>query len=224
MIAHRILFVRHAETTYANVYPDITENGASQLRQTAKELQPLILSNPEATLTIIASPAMRAQGSASVLAEALGYPREIITEPLLSDMRYTDWPKARQIFEQCRTGGGRVEDVYDSDDRFEDISIFEPRSSVRGRFYQYMKQCHNSLANTTDPQCILAVSHFEVLNHFLRELWSDAPWLRWATPFGIAFEKHDRQGDIIATVSYAGRSMSSSPKVLFRLDVPELAH
>lgn len=218
VISHQILFVRHAETTYSNVYPDITEEGARQLRLTARELHPHIVANPENTLTIIASPAMRAQGSAGVLAEALGYSDEIITEPLLSDMAYADWPKAREIFELCRTGGGRVEDVYDSDERFEDTSIFEPRSSVRRRFYRYMKQCHDSLIHTSAPQCIVAVSHFEVLNHFLRELWPDAPWLRWATSFRITFERPHSSQDVVTTVTYAGKSFNSSPRTLFKFD------
>lgn len=221
VVSHQIFFVRHAETTYSNIYPDITNEGAGQLRLTASKLHPHIIVNPEKTLTIIASPAMRAQGSADVLAEALGYTDEIITEPLLSDMSYADWPKAREIFELCRTGGGRVEDVYDTDERFEDFSIFEPRSSVRRRFYRYMKQCHDSLIHTSAPQCIVAVSHFEVLNHFLRELWPDAPWLRWATSFCVAFERPEAQTQTIATISYAGKSVSSSPETLFKFKAVE---
>jgi len=216
---HQILFVRHAETTYSNIFPDITEDGVKQLQQTATVLHPLISANPEATFTIIASPAMRAQGSAGVLAKALGYTEEIITEPLLSDMGYADWPRAKEIFERCRIGGGRVEDVYDTDARFEDVSIFEPRSSVRRRFYQYMKQCHDSWVHTSAPQCIVAVSHFEVLNHFLRELWPDAAWLRWATSFGISFHKSDSQKTLIASVNYDGRTVSADSAKLFKFDL-----
>lgn len=216
VIFHQLFFIRHAETTYSNIYPDITGQGAIQLRKTAKEIRPLITSNPKACITIVASPAMRAQGSASVLANSLGYTNEIITETLLSDMGYVDWPKARQIFEQCQMNGERIEDIYEIDDRFEDVHIFEPRSSVQTRFYRYMRKCHDALSNASKSQCIVVVSHFEILNHFLKNLWPDAPWLQWANYFTINYETSSSSQDFTVTVSYAGKTVSFQPEKIFK--------
>ena len=187
--AHRIVFLRHAESTYSGVYPDITDAGIKRLQQVAREVHEH-LSVPQ---SIIASPAVRAQGSADDLARALEYQGDIITEPLLSDMTYSNWPAARGVFEQCRQECGGVENVYDTDERFEDASIFEPRTSVRRRFYAYLKQLINHVQLAVEPQNILVISHFEVLNHFVREFLPNAPWLRPGGSFLVRFEygNHD---------------------------------
>lgn len=213
---HQVLFVRHAQTTYSNVFPDITPEGIEQLRRTADGLRPLIFDGPYTDLKVIASPAVRAQGSAGVLVEHLKYAGEIITEPLLSDMHVHDWPRAKELFNQCLLNGGRVEDVYDFDDRFEDESIFEPRSAIRERFFRYMDQLHAGLAQSAEPQCILAVSHFEVLNHFLRGLWPDAPWLRWASSFSIQIEHPTSDNSRRAIVSYGDRLLQIDASVLLK--------
>ena len=170
---HRIAFIRHAESTYSSVYPDITEAGIQRLLQTAEELCHFL----PVPHSIIASPAARTQGSAHVLAQAMGYQSEIITEPLLSDMAYANWPAAKMIFEESKLENGGVENIYDIDNRFEDAAIFEPRSFVRNRFYQYLKKLINNLKQTTDSQDILVISHFEILNHFVQKFFINAPWL-----------------------------------------------
>ena len=213
---HQILFVRHAQTTYSNIYPDITEEGTEQLRQTAKGLHPFIFNGTYPNLKIIASPAVRAQGSARVLVEALQHAGEIITEPLLRDMHVYNWPRAKELFNQCLLNGGRVEDVYDFDDCFEDENIFESRSVIQERFFCYMGQLQAALAQSTEPQCIVAVSHFEVLNHFLRSLWPDAPWLRWASSFRITMEHPTAQHDERTIVSYGERSIQIDLHLLMK--------
>ncbi len=212
---HQIIFVRHAQTTYSNVFPDITPEGVEQLQCTAKTLQSFIVKKPHADLTIITSPALRAQGSAGVLAEELHYKGNIRTEPLLRDMHVRDWPRAKELFQRCLMNGGRVEDVYDVDDRFEDTNIFEPRSSIQKRFFHYMRQLHEKLSQFPEPQCVLAVSHFEVLNHFLRSLWPDAPWLRYSSFFRITMDhpiSHGRQ----AIVTYGECSININASVLLQ--------
>ncbi len=170
---------------YSHVYPDITEAGIDQLKQTAKELH-TYFSVPH---RIIASPAVRAQGSAHILAQELGYHGEVMTEPLLSDMAYADWPAAKIIFEQCRLECEGVENIYDTDARFEDASIFEPRSSVQRRFYLYLEQLTNYLKQAADPLSILVVSHFEVLNHFIQNCFPDAPWIGAGKSFLLDIEQ-----------------------------------
>lgn len=195
---HRIAFMRHAESTYSSVYPDITEAGIRQLEQTANELRSF-LSVPH---RIIASPAVRAQGSAHILVQAMGFASEIITEPLLSDMAYADWPSAKHIFEECRKECGGVENVYDMDDRFEDASIFEPRSSVRGRFYAFLEALTKDLRQAADPQRILIVSHFEILNHFVLKFLPDAPWLGPARSFRLQLEPGDSKARFKGSLLY----------------------
>jgi broad specificity phosphatase PhoE len=222
ILPHQLIFIRHAETRYSNIYPDITENGVNELKSTAKKIEPLIAAYPHQSLKIIASPAMRAQGSAGILAQELKYNHEIIIEPRLSDMGYPNWPKALEIFTQCNLNGGRVEDVYDMDDRFEDETIFEPRTAVRERFYAYMRECCSELLESSSPQCVLHVSHFEILNHFLKHLWPDVPWLKWADFFSISLQPSASNDEVAVTVSYKENSHTANPISLFGLHVRTL--
>jgi|GEM_PF-3614523 len=197
---YNLIFLRHAETTYSSVFPDITQNGIAKVRSVAAELQRASAWEGSSNLRIISSLAIRARGTASILAEEIYYDREVAIEPLLSDMHISDWPAALEIFQRCNLHG-RLEDVYDTDDCFEDACVFEPRSEIRKRFFRFLHRWHSMVGDSNTADCLFAVSHFELLNHFLHSLWPDAPWLPWAGFFSMSAD--DRNG--MVTVRYGDR-------------------
>lgn len=166
-------FVRHGHTKYTDSYPDLTEEGAKTIEKSAELLRPLI--SRYQNLTIIASPLARAQGSADIIADVLGYQGKIKTEPNIQGAIVKDRQKSKAILlEHLANGGPRALAVaYGTDPRYEDGQVMEPRSEVRQRFLDYFAKMVGRLYVSLNlPVCLIHVSHYETIYHIVESLFN----------------------------------------------------
>ena len=66
----RAIFLRHGQTDYTDVFPDLTEEGAETITKAAESIKSIIDGQQ---ITIISSPMVRAMGSACIVAKILRY-------------------------------------------------------------------------------------------------------------------------------------------------------
>lgn len=167
-----VIFLRHGQTDYTDVFPDLTEEGIRTIEASARSIIHFI--EGQRNVTIIASPKARALGSADVVARATGYEGKIKKEPNIQAAMEKDRMRAKALFyEHVNNGGMRALSVaYGTDPRYEDGVVIEPRSEVRKRFLGYFAHMVRSLlVNIGQPPCLIHVSHYETLYHFVERLF-----------------------------------------------------
>lgn len=189
----RAIFLRHGQTDYTDVFPDLTEEGIKTITDSAQSIKPII--EEHQNVVIIASPMARALGSAAVIARAIEYKGKIKKEPNIQAAVVKDRMQAKALFfEHVAKGGMRALSVaYGKDPRYEDAKVIEPRSEVAKRFFQYFAYFVRSLLiNTGTPPCFIHVSHYETLYHFVEHL------------FGLDYKKDEPlgNGEVIAVAIY----------------------
>jgi len=187
------IFLRHGQTDYTDVFPDLTEEGIKTIEKSAQAIMPFIEGHQN--IVIIASPVARSLGSAAVVARTIGYQGKIKKEPNIQAAVVKDRMLAKAIFfEHVANGGMRGLSVaYGNDPRYEDAKIIEPRSEVKKRFLGYFAHLIRSLLiNTGLAPCFIHVSHYETLYHFVENL------------FGLDYKKEDPldNGEIIVVSIY----------------------
>ena len=167
------IFLRHGQTEYTEVFPDITEEGIKTIKKSTELLRPFI--EHYQNVIIIASPMARAQGSAAVIAKVLDYKNKIRLEPNIQGAIAKDRQKAKALFyEHVSNGGIRALSVaYGTDLRYEDGKIIEPRSEVRKRFFEYFAKLVRQLYVSPNlPLCLIHISHYEVMYHLVESLFN----------------------------------------------------
>ena len=166
----RVIFLRHGQSKYTDIYPDITEKGVETITKSANLIK-LLLNNSSAV--IITSPAARAQGSAAVIARIIKYQDKIRKEPAIEGAIFNNKILGQALFnEHVERGGIRALDMaYGTDSRYENSEIVEPRSKVRKRFFEYLAKLTNALLKRQSPLDIICVSHYEILYHFVEHLF-----------------------------------------------------
>ena len=168
-----VIFLRHGQTEYTDVFPDLTKEGIETIAKSAELLKPFL--NYYQNVVIIASPMARAQGSAAVIAKVLGYKNKIRLEPTIQGAIIKDRQEARALFyEHVSNGGIRALSVaYGTDPRYEDGKVIEPRSEVRKRFLGYLaKLVRRLFINPNLPLCLIHVSHYENIYHIVESLFN----------------------------------------------------
>ncbi|MDB4978760.1 MAG: hypothetical protein JWM56_946 [Candidatus Peribacteria bacterium] len=162
----QLIFLRHGETAYTHVFPDLTEIGKQTVVQSAHLITKIL--DPTTHISFRSSPAARAQGSASILASELGYTEEIYIVPEIAPLAFVNREAGMNLLQEYVQKGGRkaVDKAYDTDDCFEDAAIFEPRTIVKKRFFGYIQTLIlEALKGDQFEQTIIHVSHFECLHH-----------------------------------------------------------
>ncbi len=167
----RAIFLRHGQTDYTEIFPDLTEEGKQTIVSSANIMKHTV--NIHRNMIIVSSPSSRALGSSFIIAEVLGYKDEIRKEPSISPTVFRDKERAKAIVDEYMFQGGRpaVDLACTYDPRCEDGEIFEPRSEVRKRFYKYLTGLVRQLIACQLIPCIIHVSHYEVLYHFVEFLF-----------------------------------------------------
>ena len=167
-----VIFLRHGQTNYTDVFPDLTEEGIKTITNSAELLRPFVENHQN--VMIIASPMARAQGSAAVIARVLGHKGKTRIEPNIQAAIVKDRMRAKAIFyEHLKNGGMRALSVaYGTDPRYEDGEVIEPRSEVRKRFLGYLSKLVRRLFVSPNlPLCLIHVSHYETIYHVVESLF-----------------------------------------------------
>lgn len=168
-----VIFLRHGQTEYTDVFPDLTEEGVKTIAKSAELLKPFL--GHCQNVVIIASPMARAHGSAAVIAKILGYKDKIRLEPNIQSAAIKDWLRAKALFhEHVSSGGMRALSVaYGTDPRYEDGQVIEPRSEVRKRFLGYFSRLvRRMFISPSLPLCLIHVSHYETIYHIVESLFN----------------------------------------------------
>lgn len=160
-------FVRHGESTYSDIYPDLTYPGQEQARQAGEILEEATHTVPSDELHLMSSPAVRARGTAGVIADCIGY-----SKPL----------------------------------------IIEPRSHIRKRFFQFLSTLIPNTAG--EDTTLIAVSHFEILNHFVQLLWPRTQWFDYAHILKLQLSARTDDSHVRMQVGYNGDKRILHPQKL----------
>lgn len=167
----RAIFLRHGQTDYTETFPDLTEEGKQTIVSSANKMKYIVKTHRN--IMIVSSSRSRALGSSFIIAEVLGYKGEIKKEPNISLAAIRDKERFKAIIAEFEPQGGvaAVDLAYTHDPRYEDGEILEPRSEVRKRFYKYLAGLVRQLITCPLILCIIHVSHYEVLYHFVEFLF-----------------------------------------------------
>lgn len=201
-----VFFLRHGQTNYTNIFPDVTEEGEHSLKTTAREIKNVI-NGRHAYAAVVASPATRALGSASIIAKGLQYRGRVRTEPDIKEAGVRDKVRGMALFnEYMKRGDSRgLAVAYSTEHYYEDPSIFEPRSEVNARFYHYLARVVRRMLFCRPGFCLVNVSHYETLYHFVENVFKldykkDRP-LSFAEMFYMVFyeTEYDNVVEIVTT-------------------------
>lgn len=168
----RVIFLRHGQTEYTDMFPDLTGQGIRTIKKSAGLIRSIIQAHQ--SVAIVASPMVRAQGSAAVLANELGYKGKIREDPVVAAAIIKDKKRGKALFdEHVANGGMRALSIsYGTDPRYEDGEVIEPRSAVRERFFScFTKLIRQFLVNTGLLPCVVIISHYEFLYHFIESIF-----------------------------------------------------
>lgn len=178
----RAIFLRHGQSDYTEIFPDLTDEGKQTIVSSANKMKYAVKAHRD--VMIISSPKSRALGSSFIIAEVLGYKGGIKKEPNISSFAIRDKERAKTILYDPLDTGRTLQDEFESrggivavdlaythDPRYEDGKILEPRSEVRKRFYKYLAGLVRQLIACPLIPCIIHVSHYEVLYHFVESLF-----------------------------------------------------
>ncbi len=168
----KAVFLRHGESNYTDAFPDLTETGRRTIRRSAEEIR-AIKNRHCGSFAIVSSPAVRAKGSAGILADALPYTDGIREAPLLGPVLVIDRQQGRALYNSYISIGGMQSlcIAYGCDIRFEDGKILEPRSSVRERFYKYLGMLVRDFLTCGRMAFVAHISHYETLFHFVEAVF-----------------------------------------------------
>lgn len=205
-----VFWVRHGQTDYTDVFPDLTDTGKKLLRMRAEEIRGDLSGRHAALIT---SPTVRTRGSASVIAQVLGYRGKIRIEPDIASAVVRDKIRGMELFNEYVKRGDHdgLAIAYSTDPRYEDPSIFEPRSEVKARFYRYLARVIRRLLRYRPDFCLVHISHYEFLYHFVERVFEldytkDRP-LSFAEMFSIVFCESEYENIVKVSARFRGQNM-----------------
>lgn len=168
-------FIRHGQSNYTNIPPDLTEVGKRTIFNSAMEFKAIRSNLPGAiALRVASSPSVRAIGSAEIISNVLGVTEEVRQMPLLGPAFLKNMGEAKALFNEHVSKGGMKElcIAYGKDPIYEDGEIIEPRSEVQKRFYKYLGiLVRDMLSCSSENRFVIHVSHYEVLYHLLETVF-----------------------------------------------------
>ena len=144
------IYLRHGQTNYTNIFPDLTGDGVKTIKKSATAIK--LITGEHFQLSISSSPKPRAMGSASLIANVLGYKERILEEPKLHINR------------------GAQAVSHGTDEWFVDRKTMEPVTEIRKIFFKYFSwQINQMLSPSGTPNCFICISHTEILCHFVEQ-------------------------------------------------------
>jgi len=167
---HTHIFIRHGESDYNNVRPDLTEQGFRQAQQAAQDVAAIVGTKP---VRIVSSPLARALDTAEVIAEHLGLTySDIVRHNAIRCMDFYDLGAMEKLW-RAYGSAKAVERAYTSDELFERGTICEKRSGVRARMYQYLAQLFEEADRDAALRTHVHVSHYELLSSLVEDFGFD---------------------------------------------------
>ena len=168
-----LILVRHGETRYTNIFPDLTPEGIKQIQATSLKLTPVIGNYP--TVYLMSSPAIRALGSTQVLKDTLGLGGTTLIVPDLAPFLVKDLSSFLDYDKRNSTpiyGQMWLNDPLLSKDN----PLTESRQAVEQRatrFLHYVSVGLDQIArDRQEPLCAVALTHFEIMAPILKGLYT----------------------------------------------------
>lgn len=183
-IIGKITVIRHGDTQYTGVYPDLTEIGIEQVNDQSQSLASEIDSNKEEVI-LVSSPSPRTKGSMDLVKEKLGLAKQrtnIVHGIRGIDVK--DMPKAMEIINEVMADGfdiTKIDRAYATDSRFEEMSdVWEAPSNVEKRALRSLEYAIRGLLkareiNEDKLPHIVVTSHFEIVDLLLAKVFSREP-------------------------------------------------
>lgn len=181
----RITLLRHGQTEYTDEYPDLTVEGKATIEKSAAQIAKGLRNQEEPI--IVSSDKARARGTADIIKEKIGYPKDVKIQPSITAMELRDRERAKAIFEELLADNKSthseeapvrgVDRAYLHDQRFEDAAVYEPRSEVEKRFFknlEYTIRAFNVVHKHKELQKphVIGVSHFELLGQLSEKVFN----------------------------------------------------
>ncbi len=196
----KVSVMRHGHTKYTNVYPDLTQQGLEEVSESAKKLKGLV--NLEEDVVFLSSPAVRAQGTTDKIKQEIDPEAETRVMNSIRSVHVKDMRKAVEMLTELTEGTLHIPDIdraYALTKGFADRpDVWQSAKEVEDRFFRNIEYSIRSFerrdANTEKLSHIVAVSHFEPLNHFITRV------------FNIDLEK----GDLLTTAELINMSFYST--------------
>jgi hypothetical protein len=159
----RLLCLRHGKTRYTGVLPDLTEEGIAAVRRAANiDVTYWMRRNKIApsALSIVHSPAARAQGTAMIIAETIRHPHPIVKVEEIGPMVQRDPVRCEKVLNGF-VGRGYID--YETEPDFADPTLFETPSEVEERRFAHLARRIEVAMKAPQPQFEVEISHYEVL-------------------------------------------------------------
>lgn len=168
----RLIYLRHGQTAYTEIPPDLTGDGIVTIREAAKLIRPRINGFLP---TIVSSPKPRAIGTATVIKATLNHRGEIVIDDRIREAVVYDREAGKAIYdEHIVHGSDHLSIMYSQDPRYDDPRILEPRWSVKNRFYGYLEfalKIHLKNRIIGMGRCLIHATHYEFLYHFVETVF-----------------------------------------------------
>lgn len=203
----RILCLRHCETNYTGIYPDLTPFGELRVRKVATDLAVSWVEKHcihPSQLAIVSSPAPRAYGTATILAQALGHHADIVTTS--NELDAMQWRDQARALSACKGFYGKGYIDYETEPVFADPTIFESQKQVRERWYSFLSEYITAALAQKVAQYTIMVSHYELFCNIVNDLFgvvaSESTALKYGEPIRLAAFSTGKKDEVILYGSF----------------------
>lgn len=178
-MSNEIIAIRHGESTYTGIKPDLTENGLAQIRETAHQLEEMLKSFD--SVIFISSPTPRAMGSAETFLQELGLVEAAVR--VCRAVRTVDiYDEEKFLQYMAQNSTAIYGDLWlKSDDLRLDTEFCEGRQSINQRALRFLYHYAQALERLAEKNqkniALVTFTHFEVAVNFLQGLYSSSPEL-----------------------------------------------
>ncbi len=216
----RITLLRHGQTQYTEVYPDLTKEGQDTIQKSAEQIAANLKRDEE--VVIVASDRARAQGTAGIIKKILKHNTEIKSVTGITSAAQRDPAKASEMINEILAEGKGIEAVdyaYIHDPRFDDEKIWEPKKEIQKRFFrnlEYTIRAFKLVAKHKElpKPHLIAVTHFEILNPLIEEVlnvkYPEGQTLKHGELIEISISDPSREGEnadvVIMNINFRGIS------------------
>lgn len=176
----RLFFLRHGQTLYTEIPPDLTDQGKETIKASADTIG--CQTNGD-ELMIICSPRARTMGSGHIIKRELRISGPIVADSRIREAQVYAKEAGATIYHELVAKGEEIQPGYGSDylsicygtdPRYEDPTIIEPRTQVQKRFFEYLKYAVDALLlqlGTGKLISFIHVTHYEFLYHFVEKIF-----------------------------------------------------
>lgn len=157
-----IIFLRHGETDYTDVFPDLTQKGIGNAERAGNMILKIMRENDVKSTRIISSPYARTMGTATCIAKRINFSGKIKEEP---QIRASDFYDREVAISYWNSKGDSVVSAknYLIDPWFNTGIYVEKRDDVASRFANFTKDLLWEVTSGESFDLTIVVSHFECL-------------------------------------------------------------